>query len=146
MLEISSPIWGKDRLLPSSRVSACGPTSVSSPRQLCRMSALPSARSSIQPEAASSPLRAWAPLLPSSSYSWMPWEVKLINGGRHKSFKSEDTLSPKEMSNQWNGTEVVFSNTDGLRQAGFVVDNAESARSGPPWISFPVVFIRCCIC
>jgi hypothetical protein len=27
-----------------------------------------------------------------------------------------------------------------------MVDDAELARSGPPWTSSPVVFIRCCIC
>jgi hypothetical protein len=66
----------------------------------------------------------------------------LINGYGHKSFKSEDVLSLKEMSNQWNGTRIVFSSADGLRQVGFIVYDTESARSGPPLISFPVLFIR----
>jgi hypothetical protein len=63
-----------------------------------------------------------------------------MNDYGNKSFKSEGVSSLKDISTQWNGTGVVFSRADGHRQAGFMVDDAKSARSGPPWISFPVVF------
>jgi hypothetical protein len=72
--------------------------------------------------------------------------IKVINGCAHKFFKSMGVPSLKEMSNEWNKTGVIFSSTDGLRRVGFMVDDAESARSGPPWTSSPMVFIRCCIC
>jgi hypothetical protein len=63
--------------------------------------------------------------------------IKLINGYGHKSFKLTGVSSPKEMSSKWNRTGVIFSSTDGLRRAKFMVNDTESARSGPPWTSFP---------
>jgi hypothetical protein len=71
---------------------------------------------------------------------------KVINGYDHKSSKSEGVSSLKEMSNQWNETGVVFSSIYGLRRVGFMVYNVESMRSGPPWISFLMHFIWCCVC
>jgi hypothetical protein len=64
----------------------------------------------------------------------------LINSYDHKNSKSEGVSSLKEMSTQWNRTGVVFSSPYGLRRVGFMVYNVESARSGPPWTSFPVLF------
>jgi hypothetical protein len=66
---------------------------------------------------------------------------KLINIYVYKSSKSEGVSSAKEISNQWNGIWVIFSSADGLRRVGFMVDDAESARSGLPWTSFPALFI-----
>jgi hypothetical protein len=66
---------------------------------------------------------------------------KLINDYGHKNSKLEGVSSLKEMSNQWNGTGIVFSNANGLRRDGFMVYDTESARFGPPWTSFPVLFI-----
>jgi hypothetical protein len=79
---------------------------------------------------------------PLSSFPFFPMAAfELING--HGNSKSEGVPSLKEMSNQWNRIEVVFSNTDRLRRVGFMVDDAESTRSYPPWTSFPVLSIRC---
>jgi hypothetical protein len=47
---------------------------------------------------------------PLSSFPFFPMAIfKLINGYGHKSSKSEGVSSSKELSNQWNGTGIVFS-------------------------------------
>jgi hypothetical protein len=64
---------------------------------------------------------------------------KLINGYGHVSSNRKFLIFFSSIS--WaicgNWTRVVFSSAGGPRRAGFVVDNAESTRSSPTWISFP---------
>jgi hypothetical protein len=71
--------------------------------------------------------------------------MEALRGQAHQwllpqNFKSRGVLSLKQMNNQWNETGVIFSNAYESRRAGFMVGDAESARSGPPWTVSPWFF------
>jgi hypothetical protein len=82
------------------------------------------------------PLSSCHELAPLSSFPFFLMATfKLINGYGHKSFKPKAVFEPKRDDHpvEWNQSRL-------LRQPRFVVDDVESARSGPPWTSFSVVF------